>query len=124
MNLRIYSLILTIILISSLTSIFLLLYYMNPETDLSFSFALMSLAVILAGSSILAFLIFFIKKIYYRGEVYVATMHASVRQATLIMLACIGTLGLYSYYGSLQPKLVLTFCMVMMIIEIMAQSLD
>ncbi len=83
----------------------------------------MAFSVILAGGSLFAFVLFFIKKIYYRGEVYVATMNASLRQATLIMIGTIGTLGL-SIYGISQPKLVLIIWMVMMVIEVMAQALE
>lgn len=121
--LKMYSFILFVILTSSVASALLLLFYMNPETDLSLAFALMALAVTLAGSSLLAFIIFFIKKIYYRGEVYVATMHASLRQSTLMMLASMGTAWLY-IYGIPQMKLILAIWMVMMIIEIMVQSLE
>ncbi|MBP9779943.1 hypothetical protein KBD33_04970, partial [Candidatus Gracilibacteria bacterium] len=81
-----YFLILFLIFISSSASVGLLLFYMNPVSEPIIAFSLMGLGVFLASSSLLAFLIFFTKKIYYRGDVYIRTMNASLRQGMLITI--------------------------------------
>jgi hypothetical protein len=61
---------------------------MNPVPDETrkIAFYLMGGAVFLASSSLLAPIIFFIKKVYYRGDVSTITMNASIRQAILLTL--------------------------------------
>jgi hypothetical protein len=57
---------------------------MDPTTALVMAFSLMSMAVFLASSSLTSLVLFFLKKIYYRGDVNISTIHASIRQAILL----------------------------------------
>ncbi len=86
MSLKPYFFILLIIFLSSSASAGLLLFYLSPEQDPRLAFSLMAIALGLASSSFLSFLFFFIKKIYYRGDVTLSTMSASIRQSLLVVL--------------------------------------
>lgn len=84
MKKNIYLLAIFIIFISSITSALLLFFYMNVETNISLGLSLMGVACFLSGSSFFALCIYLFKKIYYRGEVYVYTIHSSLRQGILL----------------------------------------
>ncbi len=80
MKKRIYLLTLLVIFLSSMASALLLFFYMNIESNIVVGLTIMSIACFLASSSFLALLIYIFKRLYYRGEVYIHTIHASVRQ--------------------------------------------
>lgn len=86
MSLKPYFFILFIIFLSSSSSVVLLVFYLNPELDTKLAFSLIGFALFLVGSSILSMFLFFLKKIYYRGEVTLSTMSASIRQSILITI--------------------------------------
>lgn len=123
MSLRPYFFILLVIFLSSSASIALLLFYMNPENDLKIAFTLMGSAVFLTGFSFLSFLIFFIKKIYYRGEVTTATMNASLRQASFLTIGGILMVALRSL-NIFEPKLALIVWAAIACLEIMIQAVE
>lgn len=125
MSLKSYLFILFIIFCSSAGSIVLLLFYMNPlpwESQ-KIAFSLMALALFLTSSSLLAPLVFFIKKIYYRGDVSLLTMNTSVRQAILFTLGCLAMLFLY-YFRIFEPKLIAMIWATVGCLEVMMQVLD
>gem|GEM_PF-6957480 len=64
-----YFLILFIIFLVSGSSVGLLLFYMNPFSDIKMAIVLMGIGASLCSISFLAPFLFFIKKIYYRGDV-------------------------------------------------------
>jgi hypothetical protein len=80
MKKHIYLLTIFIIFFSSITSALLLFFYMNLENNMVVGLTIMGIACFLAGSSFLALIIYLFKKLYYRGEVYISTIHSSVRQ--------------------------------------------
>ncbi len=84
MPLRAYFFILFLIFAASSASMAMLYWYMDPTTNVMMGFSLMSMGLFLALSSFLSLLLFFTKKIYYRGDVNLTTIHASIRQAILI----------------------------------------
>ncbi len=84
MKIRIYLLTLFIILLTSLTSVLLLFFYMDIESNFKIAIGSMFIASFLFLSSILTLLIFFLKKIYYRWEVYISNLNSSLRQSILL----------------------------------------
>lgn len=96
MKKNIYLLIIFIIFLSSTTSTLLLFFYMNVENNLIVGFTIIGIASFLASSSFLSLLIYFFKKIYSRGEVYISTIHSSVRQGILLSLGYIILIFFYS----------------------------
>ena len=96
---------------------------MNPLSQVELSLTLLSIGVFLSTSSFLAPLIFFIKKIYYRGDVSIFTMNASVRQAILLVLCGIFLTWMQLYHIDDQ-NIVLIAITTVLCIEIMFQSMD
>lgn len=86
MKKNIYLLMILIIFLSSVASALLLFFYMNVENNLVVGLTIMGVACFLAGSSFLALFLYLFKKLYYRGEVYISTIHSSVRQGVLLTL--------------------------------------
>ena len=86
MKIKAYLLTVFLIFITSLISALLLLFYMDPETNKLIAIITMGLACFLASGSLLSLLIYFFKKIYYRGEVYVHTVNSSLRQGIFLAL--------------------------------------
>lgn len=79
-SIKIYLLTLLIIFLTSSVSILLLLYYMDPESNLSVAYSVMWTAAFLTITSILTLIIFFFKKIYYRWQILMTNLNASLRQ--------------------------------------------
>ncbi len=125
MSLKSYLFILFIIALTSIGSIALLLFYMNPipEDTRKIAFYLMWGAVFLASSSLLAPVIFFIKKIYYRGDVSILTLNASVRQAILLTLGGIAMVIFY-FFRILEPRLIATIWLAIGCLEVMIQAVE
>lgn len=98
---------------------------MNPVPDDTrrIAFYLMGFAVFLACSSILAPVIFFMKKIYYRWDVSILTMNASVRQAILITLGGIAMVILF-FFRILEPRLVAMIWAAIGCLEVMIQAIE
>ena len=80
MKKNIYLLTILLIFFSSIASVLLLFFYMNVENNMAVGITIMSIACFLTGSSFFALLLYLFKKLYYRGEVYIHTIHSSVRQ--------------------------------------------
>ncbi len=125
MSLKSYLFILFIIACTSVSSIILLLFYMNPVPDdaRKIAFYLMWGAIFLASSSIFSPIIFFIKKIYYRGDVSILTMNSSVRQAILFTLWMLSMMLLY-FFRIFEPKLISTIWLAIWCLEVMIQAIE
>ena len=123
MSLKPYFFILLIIFLSSSTSAGLLLFYLNPELDPTLAFSLMGIAVLLAGSSFLAAFLFFFKKIYYRGDVTLSTMSASIRQGILIMLGVFMMTMLYAFH-IFESRLIMMIWAAIACLEVMIQAVE
>ncbi len=123
MQLKSYFFILFIIFLSSSTSALLLFYYMSPEKDIQTAITLMGTSIFLSGSSILSMIVFFMKKIYYRGDISISTMNASVRQSILITVGGIIMFILYVLH-LFEPKLIMIAWAAMACLEVMAQAVE
>ncbi len=123
MPLRAYFFILFLIFLASIASIAMLYFYMDPTTAILMAFSLMGMAVFLAWSSFLSLTLFFLKKIYYRGDVNISTIHASIRQAILLSAWWILMVGLYGAH-IYEPKLIATVWLTLGCIEVMAQAIE
>lgn len=123
MTIRLYMFILMIIFLTSGLSVTLLLFYMNPLSNPELSLILLSIGVFLFASSLLSPIIFFMKKIYYRGDVSIFTMNASVRQSILLVLGGVLFFWLYLYRIS-DRNILLIIVATIACIEIMFQVLD
>ena len=123
MSLKPYFFILLIIFLSSSASAILLFFYLNPEIHPSFAFSLMGIALLLAGSSFLSAFLFFAKKIYYRGDVTLSTMGASIRQAILIMCGLGLMIILYAFH-IYESRLILMVWAAIGCLEIMIQAVE
>lgn len=123
MPLRAYFFILFLIFSASSASIAMLYFYMDPTTALMMAFSLMSMAIFLAWSSLLSLILFFLKKVYYRGDVNVSTIHSSIRQAILLSVGWILMAWLYGAH-IYEPRLIATVWLTLGCIEVMAQAIE
>ncbi len=123
MSLKPYYFILLLIFTSSSISVGFLLFYMNPETDPKLAFSLMGATLGLAGMSFLSWFFFFLKKIYYRWDVTLSTMGASIRQAILCILGGFMMLILYAFH-IFEPRLILTAWTALACLEVMIQAVE
>lgn len=96
---------------------------MNPETDPKLAFSLMGATLGLAGMSLLSGFFFFIKKIYYRGDVTISTMSSSIRQGILCVLGGFMMIVLYAFH-IFEPRLILTAWTALVCLEIMIQAVE
>ncbi|MBC7498484.1 hypothetical protein H7170_02460 [Candidatus Gracilibacteria bacterium] len=123
MPLRAYFFILFLIFLASSSSMAMLYWYMDPTTNMMMGFSLMSMGLFLTGSSFLSLALFFVKKIYYRGDVHISTIHTSIRQAILISIGGILMIGLYGTH-IYEPRLIATVWLTLGCIEVMAQAIE
>lgn len=123
MPLRAYFFILFLIFLASSTSMLMLYFYMDPTTAPMMGFSLMGIGVFLAGSSFLSLALFFIKKIYYRGDVNHGTIHASIRQSILLSIGGILMIALYGAH-IYESRLIATVWLTLGCIEVMAQAIE
>jgi hypothetical protein len=123
MPLRAYFFILFLIFSASSASIAMLYFYMDPTTALMMAFSLMGMAIFLAWSSLLSLILFFLKKVYYRGDVNVSTIHSSIRQAILLSVGWILMAWLYGVH-IYEPRLIATVWLTLGCIEVMAQAIE
>ena len=96
---------------------------MSPEKDIQTAITLMGTSIFLSGSSILSMVVFFMKKIYYRGDVSISTMNASVRQSILMTVGGIIMFILYVLH-LFEPKLIMIAWAAMACLEVMAQAVE
>lgn len=123
MSIRLYLFILLIIFLVSATSVTLLLHYMNPIPNPPLAFSLLGIGIFLTASSLLAPILFFMKKVYYRGDVNLGTMNASIRQSILIATGII-FLGALLLYHITEWHILLTALTTLGCIEVMFQAID
>lgn len=83
----------------------------------------MGVGVFLSGTSFLAPIIFFMKKIYYRGDVHIQTMNASVRQSILIVAGIMVMTALRVLHID-EARLIMTVWAIIGCIEVMIQAVD
>ena len=123
MPLRAYFFILFLIFSASSASMAMLYFYMDPTNAMMMAFSLMSMAVFLTSSSFLSLILFFLKKIYYRGDVHIGTIHSSIRQAILLSIGGIMMAFLYGVH-IYEPRLIAAVWLTLGCIEVMAQAIE
>lgn len=123
MPLRAYFFILFLIFCASSASMAMLYFYMDPTNAMMMAFSLMSMAVFLTSSSILSLILFFLKKVYYRGDVHISTIHSSIRQSILLSVGGIMMAFLYGVH-IYEPRLIATVWLTLGCIEVMAQAIE
>lgn len=96
---------------------------MDPLTDIIMGFSLMGTWIFLSGSSLLSLVLFFMKKIYYRGDVNLSTIHASIRQAILLTIGWLLMVILH-WAHIYETKLILTVWLAIGCIEVIAQAME
>lgn len=96
---------------------------MNPIPNPERALILMGIGGFLAFTSLLAPILFFTKKIYYRGDVNLGVMHSSLRQSILIGLLGI-FIGAMILYKVTETKVLISAIATILCIEIMFQALD
>jgi hypothetical protein len=101
----------------------MLYWYMDPTTAPLIGLSLMAAWVFLAGSSFLSLALFFTKKIYYRWDVYLSTIHSSIRQAILLTTGWLLMIALYGMH-IYEARLILTVWLTLGCIEVMAQAIE
>lgn len=95
MQRRFIVLIILIIFIISLTTFFSVIFYVDPYERVFLALFSLITSFLLWFSTFLALVLYFIKKIYYRGSVFTYHVYTSLRQA--FFLGC-----LVIFYGILQ----------------------
>ncbi len=83
-SIKIYLITLLLIFLTSWISMILLLHYMDPESNLKVALATMWVAAFLTFSALLTLIIYFFKKIYFRWEIFMTHLNASLRQGIFI----------------------------------------
>ncbi len=91
---RIILLILCTIGILSITSCISLLRYFDPYAHVWLAIGLLVVCFLLAVTSVLGVMIYFFKKIYYRGEVGIYHILTSLRQSFFVALFSAGIVSL------------------------------
>lgn len=86
MKKRLLLFIILLIFIFSSISFYFILNYLDPYEYKTFSISLIIISFILSVSSFLTLLLFFLKKVYYRWNVYVYNVISSFRQWFLISI--------------------------------------
>lgn len=123
MSIRFYFFLLFFIFITSSTSVALLYFYMNPIPHPVRALILMGIGIFLVLASFLAPTLFFMKKVYYRGDVNLSTMNASVRQGILLSLMTI-FLSVLSIYNVQEWHIIATGIATIVCVEVMFQAID
>lgn len=119
---RIILLILCIIWVLSLTSLISLLLYFDPYIHRGGALILLLSSFTLCVSSICTVLLYFFKKIYYRGNVRVYHIFSSLRQSIFLAIWCIAIGTLISF----QIPVILTgalFACLLIFLEFFIQNL-
>lgn len=111
-----------LIFILSVLSATLLYLYLDPERNLTVSFATMGTALTLGVASFSGICIYAFKKIYYRGLISQEILHASVRQGFLIAGSLLG-LAVFYKLGILNEKTGGLLIFIVLLIELMIQSI-
>lgn len=112
-----------IIFLFSLVTFVLLLNYLDPYEYKLLSIILMMFTFILGVSSLLTVIIYFLKKIYYRGRVYIYHVLSSFRQWFFIALFIVAMM----IFNIIWVPIILTWFLliiIFMFLELFIQNLE
>lgn len=121
-TIKAYLLTLFIIFLTSLLSMILLFYYMDPESNLSVAIATITTASFLSLSSLFTLVIYFFKRIYYRWEMFISNLNSSLRQWILLAWYILWVITFYSVWVyNLKTAILLLISLIF--IELIFQSM-
>jgi hypothetical protein len=100
--------ILTIFIVSAI-SFFLILNYMDPYVTPKIAVSFLVITFFLWLSSFVSLLIYFVKKIHYRWDVFIFHIRNSFRQAVFFSLFVIGSIVFYIFNASMIVSVSLLF---------------
>ena len=101
---------------SSSLSVIILLFYTSPERNLPLMLTLMVVSLVLALTSWLTIVIYFLKKLYYRWAINASLIYTSLRHAFfLVIFACM--IRIFDYYWVLIWQTALLFGFVLLFLE-------
>ncbi len=84
MKINIFLTLIFVIFLISLTTLILVLNFMDPYSNETVSVVTAWISFVFSLTSFLTFIIYFFKKIYFRGEVFLIHLFASLRQSFFI----------------------------------------
>ncbi|EKE29037.1 MAG: hypothetical protein ACD_2C00245G0002 [uncultured bacterium (gcode 4)] len=122
-TIKIYLLTLLIIFSTSVLSMLLLFYYMDPESNLKVAIATISVASFLTLASFMTLAIYFFKKIYYRWEIFLSNLNSSLRQWILMTIYILWVVTFYSVWVYNMKTATLLF-VALLFIELIFQSMS
>lgn len=123
MKKRILLFLLFIIFCLSAITFFMILNYFDPYEYRILAFISIIITFLLWWSSILALILYFVKKIYLRGKVYMYHVLSSFRQWFLFSLFCLGII----FLNIVSAPVVLTglgLAFLLLFIEMFFQNLE
>ncbi|NUJ98200.1 hypothetical protein HGA92_05450 [Candidatus Gracilibacteria bacterium] len=123
MKKRLLIFIIFITFLITLGTFFIVLNYLDPYKNTFIALGALSFSFILSLSSILSLFIYFFKKIYYRGEVYIFHILSSFRQAFMVSIFIFG-LFLFFHLGALSIVTFFLLFILLFLIELFIQSMQ
>lgn len=121
-TIKLYLLTLLIIFLTSSVSMALLLYYMDPDSNLKVAYITIGVAAFLCISSLLSLIIYFFKKIYYRWEMFMSNLNSCLRQAIFVTTYILWII-VFNNIWVLNYKTALLLLVPLLFIEILFQSI-
>ncbi len=123
MKKRFILLIIFIIFVISLATFFLILNYLDPYENRLTAIVSIITTFILGVSTFLTLFFYFLKKIYYRGRVYVYHVLTSFRQWFFVSLFFVSLIFFYILWASLLLTGFLLFIL-LIFLELFIQNLE
>lgn len=114
--------ILLVFIISSLTFI-LILNYLDPFLNRTIWLLSITVTFILMSTSFFTLILYFLKKVHYRWEIFILHVFSSLRQAFLLGLF-IGMFVLFYSISIFTPVTISLVSVILVLIELLFQNLD
>ncbi|MBW7954861.1 hypothetical protein H3C61_03540 [Candidatus Gracilibacteria bacterium] len=112
--------ILSMFFISSLT-LFLILNYLDPYRDEVVSIFTLAFSFTIFITSFFSIIFYILKKVYYRGEVFLSHIFSSLRQAFFLAIFILGII-LFKIIGVFSLLTILLFAIILVFIEMIFQN--
>lgn len=100
----------------------LILFFLDPYRDVMISLITIGITGVLFGTSFFSLALYFFKKVYYRGEVFMDHIFSSMRQAFLLTSFFIG-LGVFSYMEIFHFSTIFLYIIILLFFEMIFQNL-
>lgn len=121
MKKKILLLTLLFIFFVSLITGLLILFFLDPYRDVVVSLITIGITFVLFGTSFFSLVLYFFKKVYYRGEIFMDHIFSSMRQAFLITSFFIG-LGVFHFMDILHISTVFLYVIILFFLEMIFQN--